>query len=399
MILIIPFGVVSGYISVTLAYQLTQAGIPVGQVTGLVALTLLPNIWKFFWAPVVDLTLTQKKWYLIAGLFSAFGIAAMGFFPATQTGLAALSAVGFLASLATTFLGMAVESLMAYNTPDELKGRAGGWFQAGNLGGNGIGGGLGLFLVARLPFPWMASCLVGGLCLLCCLALIKMPTPARELAAPGIYSSIAATLKDLWEVMRKRLGTLALILCFLPVGTGAAPMSAIAGEWRASANTVALITGFLGGIISALGCLAGGWLCDRMNRQLAYVWFGLFQAAACVAFALLPHRQPMYVLWASVYAFTAGLTYAAFTAFVLEAIGKGAAATKYNALASLSNVPIYYVTEIDGRAHDRWGVNGMFYTEAALGVAGAIFFIALAKMLLRRNKKYSGAENKTAAAP
>ena len=384
MVLIIPFGVVSGYIGVTLAYQLTRAGVTVGQVAAMVALTVLPNTWKFFWAPVVDLTLNQKKWYVIAGLCSAVGIAAMGFFPATKLGLAALSAVGFVASLATTFLGMAVESLMTYSTPDELKGRAGGWFQAGNLGGYGIGGGLGLFLAERLPAPWMASCVVGGLCLLCGAALFNLPTPVRPPAAPGLLPSISNLFKDLWEVIRQRLGMLALILCFLPVGAGAAPLSAIAGEWRASANTVALVTGVLGGIVSAAGCLVGGWICDRMNRQAAYVWFGVFQAAGAVAMALLPRNEVMYILWASVYAFTSGLTYAAFTAFVLEAIGKGAAATKYNALASLSNMPIYYMTRIDGWAHDRWNSTGIFFTEAALGVAGAVFFITLTKILLRR---------------
>jgi MFS family permease len=386
MVLIIPFGVVSGYIGVTLAYQLTHAGVSVGQVAALVALTVLPNTWKFFWAPVVDLTFSQKKWYVIAGLFSALGIAAMGFFPATKPGLAALSAVGFVASLATTFLGMAVESLMTYSTPDELKGRAGGWFQAGNLGGYGIGGGLGLFLAERFSAPWMASCLIGGLCLLCCAALFNLQTPVRPPTAPGLFPSLASLFKDLWEVMRKRLGMLALILCFLPVGSGAAPLSAIASEWQASANTVALVTGFLGGIVSAAGCLVGGWVCDRMNRQAAYVWFGVSQAVGGVAMALLPRTEAMYVLWASVYAFTSGLTYAAFTAFVLEAIGKGAAATKYNALASLSNLPIYYMTNIDGWTHDHWNSTRMFFIESALGVVGAVFFIVLSKLSLRRDK-------------
>src|ERR1035441_1311070 len=202
--LIIPFGVVSGYIGVTLAYQLTRAGVTVGQVAAMVALTVLPNTWKFFWAPVVDLTLNQKKWYVIAGLCSAVGIAAMGFFPATKLGLAALSAVGFVASLATTFLGMAVESLMTYSTPDELKGRAGGWFQAGNLGGYGIGGGLGLFLAERLPAPWMASCVVGGLCLLCGVALFNLPPPIRLPAAPGLLPSIRSEERRVGKEGRSR---------------------------------------------------------------------------------------------------------------------------------------------------------------------------------------------------
>ena len=384
MVLIVPFGVVSGYAGVTLAYQLKQAGASVGQIAALVALSVLPHTWKFLWAPVIDVTLSQKKWYLLSGVPCALGIAAMGFFPATKPGLAALSVVVFLTSLTSTFVGMAIESLMAHSTPEELKGRAGGWFQAGSLGGSGIGGGLGLFLVERLPSPWMASCIVGGLCLLCCVALAGVPTPARLSAERGLFPSFVATGRDVWQLVRKAPGVLALVLCFLPIGSGAAPLPAVAGEWQASADTVALITGVLGGIISAAGCILGGWLCDRMDRKAAYVWFGILQAAAGVAMALLPRTPAMFVLWASVYALTTGFTFAAFSAFVLEAIGKGAAATKYNALASLSNVPIYYMTNIDGWAHDHWGSRGMFFTESGLGLAGAVLFLALASLLLRR---------------
>ncbi|MFI5381286.1 MAG: MFS transporter, partial [Tepidisphaerales bacterium] len=246
MVLIIPFGVVSGYVAVTLAYQLQRTGVSVGQIAALVALGVLPHTWKFFWAPVIDVTLNQKKWYLLSGVPCAIGVAALGCIAPTKPGLAALSAVVFITSLGTTFLGMSVESLMAYSTPEDQKGRAGGWFQAGNLGGSGIGGGIGLFLVERLPAPWMASAIVGVLCLLCCVALAGVPTPARPPGEPGLVPGLVATLKDLWQLVRKSQGALVLILCFLPIGAGAAPLSAIAGEWRASANTVALITGVLG---------------------------------------------------------------------------------------------------------------------------------------------------------
>lgn len=394
MALIIPFGVSSGYVGVTLAYQLKQAGASVEQIAALVALGVLPHTWKFFWAPVVDTTLTQKKWYLLSGSLCVAGIAAMGFFPATKAGLAVLSTVTFLSSLATTFLGMAVESLMAYSTPDEIKGRVAGWYQAGNLGGYGIGGGLGLVLAQRLDAPPVASCIVGGLCLLCFLALMAVPSPVHPPAQCNVFHRLGDTLKDVWQVMKRGPGILALILCFLPIGSGAAPFPAIAGEWSASADTVALITGVLGGIISLGGCIFGGWLCDRMDRKNAYVWFGILQAATGIAMALLPRNQGMFIVWVSVYTFTTGLTYAAFSAFVLEAIGKGAAATKYNALASLSNLPIYYMTTLDGWAHDRWDSTKMFFTESGCAVAGAILFAILAKILIR--KKAARVGNETA---
>jgi PAT family beta-lactamase induction signal transducer AmpG len=385
LVLEIPFGVVSGYVMVTLAYQLKQEGASVGQIAALAGLAILPNTWKFFWAPIVDLTLNQKKWYLLTGFLSAIGIAAMGFLPATRHGLTALSAVVFTTSMATTFLGMSVESLLAYSTPAELKGRASGWFNAGNLGGNGLGGGLGLLLIQHLPEPWMASCIVGGLCLLCSAALVAVPTPARMLNATGIFSSLAATAKDLWQILRKRAGAVALIVAMLPIGTAAINFAPIAGEWRASANTVALVTGVLSGIICAAGCLMGGWVCDRMDRKTAYVWFGVFQAAAGIAMALLPRTQSMYILWTSAYGFTSGLTYAAFSAFVLETIGKGAAATKYNAFASLSNVPIYYMTNLDGWAHDRWNSKGMFFFESGIAMASAVVFVILVGIFGREN--------------
>jgi MFS transporter, PAT family, beta-lactamase induction signal transducer AmpG len=383
MVLIIPFGVMSGYTSVPIAYQLKQAGVSVIQVAAIVALGLLPHTWKFLWAPVTDATLDQKSWYLIGGVTTAIGIAIMGALPTTPAGLGLLSVVTFLASTATSFLGMAVESLMAHCTPENEKGRAGGWFQAGNLGGAGIGGGLGLWLAQHLPHTWMASTIVAALCFSCCLALLAIPTPARSHPGRGFTRSLADAVRDLWSVARERAGVLALILCFLPVGSGAAGglWSAISDEWRTSANAVALVTGALAGLISAAGCIVGGWICDRMDRKTAYVAYGLLQAVCAVAMACSPHTQSMFVVWTSTYAFITGLTYAGFSAFVLEAIGKGAAATKYNVYASLSNMPIYYMTNVDGWAHDHRGSNGMLFTEAGFCVIGAAVFLAVASLL------------------
>ena len=50
--------------------------------------------------------------------------------------------------------------------------------------------------------------------------------------------------------------------------------------------------------------------------------------------------QVMFVVFTSLYAFVLGLCYAAFGAVTLETIGTGAAATKYNIIAGISNIPI-----------------------------------------------------------
>jgi predicted MFS family arabinose efflux permease len=160
----------------------------------------------------------------------------------------------------------------------------------------------------------------------------------------------------------------------------------VADDWRATANTVAIVTGVLGGIISAAGCLIGGWICDRMDRKAAYAVFGVLQAGCAVAMAAAPRTESMYVVFTTLYALITGLTYAGFTAFVLEAMGMGAAATKYNVFASLSNTPIYYMTRIDGWAHTRWGPGGMLHAEAAFGMAGLVFFLGIMAIDRRRRR-------------
>jgi len=92
----------------------------------------------------------------------------------------------------------------------------------------------------------------------------------------------------------------------------------------------------------------------------------------------------MYIGFTMTYALVTGLTYAGFSAVVLEAIGLGAAATKYNVFASLSNMPIAYMTVIEGWAQTRWNVSGRLFAEAFFATAGLAVFIAAAVTLTRR---------------
>jgi hypothetical protein len=96
--------------------------------------------------------------------------------------------------------------------------------------------------------------------------------------------------------------------------------------------------------------------------------------------AMSPRTEGMYVIFVTLYWFITGLTYAAFSAVVLEAIGLGAAATKYNLFASLSNTPIAYMTLVDGWAHTQGGAGAMLQAEAAICLAGILVFMAAAAM-------------------
>jgi len=386
-ILIVPFGAVSGYVTVAMAFLATKKGLSVEQGAALAAVSLLPQTWKFFWAPVVDITLTRKWWYVISAVLCAAGIVAMSAVPLEEKRLALIEGVIFVASLATTFLGMSLEALVAHATPPEQRGRVGGWFQAGNLGGTGLGGGAGLWMAMNLPAPWMSGAVLGALFLAGCAMLRFVPEPRAERPAPGqagagLARAMGDVAVDLWRTIRSRGGILCGALCILPIGTGAATNvlseSKVAAVWGVGADTVATVNGVMNGLVSAFGCLVGGEICARFSSRRVYVVVGLLMGTVAAGMALSPFAPWSYVTFVLAYAFVTGLAYAAFTGFVLEAIGKGAAATKYNAFASLANTPIAYMTLVLAKAFSHWEAKGMLLTEAGAGVIGVLVFLGLA---------------------
>lgn len=347
------------------------------------ASSLLPHVFKFLWAPLVDTTLSLKKWYVFSGIITAAGILATGLLPIKESSLPLLTLIVVLANVAVSFQGIATNGLAAHDTPNEMKGRVGGYSQAGNLGGAGLGGGAGLALTQHLSNPWMPAAILAASCLLCISGLLFVTEPPSTVKAEKTLQTLKNLFKDIWLTAKARLGFLALFLCFLPLSTGAASnlWSAVSADWKAGPDTVAFVTGLMGGIITAAGCLVGGWFCDRMDRQKAYLIFGVMQAICAVAMAYSPHTEWMYIFWTSLYALTLGFAYAAFSAFVFEAIGKGAAATKFTVYACLSNIPIYYMTIIDGWAHTHYGPTGMLNTEAVMGVLSIVLFFPLIKLI------------------
>jgi MFS family permease len=378
-LLMLPYGITQGYVTVTLAYLFSKEGISVDKIAALVAAVLLPQILKFIWAPLVDSFLSFKKWYLIANVLSAIGTLSTGILPIKESSLPLLTFIVIFSNFVVSFLGMSTQGLMAYDVPEESKGRAGGFWMAGNLGGSGIGGGAGLWLAQRMPEEWMVAALLALAGIFCCIGLLFLNEPKSTIRDHRMSKTYQNLFKDVWNTLKTKMGILAMLLAFLTLGTGAAQnlWSAVAPDWSASADTVALVTGVVGGLLSAVGCLIGGWICDRMSRQSAYLLFGLIGAFCAVGMAYSPKTELMYIIWTSVYAVVLGFSGAAFCAFILEAIGKGAAATKFNIYVSLSNTPTYLMIYIEGWAYTRWGSTGMLNIEALFAVLAIILFLVV----------------------
>jgi MFS family permease len=387
MILYLPFGAVYGFGGVALTNIASQRGISISETTLIVASAMLISWLKWLWAPVVDITLTPRRWYVLSTVFSGAGVFAMSAVPLDEPHLPLLIVVIAAASFMGSIVAMAVEAIMAGTTPPHHVGSVSAWSQAGNLGGTGLGGGLGLFLLVHLPAEWMSGAIMAVLLLACCAALPFTPEVHSRHRGKRPWQAVRDVVGDLWTMMKTKGGLLAGILCALPVGTGAAQsvltQDAVAKYWGAGSDLVALTQGVLSGIVTAFGCFIGGFICKRFHPRPTYAGIGLALAAIATGMGLAPHGPTAYLGWSMIYALGVGTVYAAFTAVVLDAMGPGSGATKYNIYASLSNFPIWWVGLLLGYVADKGGAPLMLFTEAALGVVGVGIFAFAAKRIKR----------------
>ena len=221
-VLYLPFGGLGGFVGVALTFLATTRGLSISDGALLNGAQLLSQWLKWIWAPLIDVTLSPRRWYVISTSLSALGVLAMAAVPLGPSTLGLLLAIIALASLVNSLVGMSVEAIMAGATRPDQIGRISGWFQAGNLGGAGLGGGLGLWLVENLPRPWMSGAIIGALFTLCCFALRFTPIVAVRPKRFGARAAIAEVARDLRAMLRTKGGVLSAALCVLPIATGAA---------------------------------------------------------------------------------------------------------------------------------------------------------------------------------
>lgn len=384
LFLVLPYGISSGFCTITLPFVLVHHGYSVAAAASVVALGLSANLWRFAGAPIVDLTLSLRRWYSL-GLAACFvTLLGLGLMPLRLDNAVLLTFVVFLSQIGANLSIIPVGGFIAHTVSEEEKGRAAGWYQAGNLGGMGLGGGAGVWVASHYSF-FAASVVLAGALLLAGFALRVVPdvSPSRGETIPHRLRGMGRELLDL---LRTPLGLITICLVASPIGSGAMNnlWSAVAPDWHTGANTVALVTGLLNGVISALGCAAGGWIADRFGRWWAYFGSGVLIALVAIAMALTARTQAAFSTWVLCYAFACGIAYAAFSAVCLFAVGRGAASTKYAVLSSFGNLPVIYVTALDGWAHDRYSSAGMLYFEAAIGLVAVLLGgMAVARWLVQ----------------
>ena len=374
-------GISTGFVSVALPYLLVHNGFSVAQAASMIAIGLSANLWRFVWGPIVDISLSLKKWFWIGLLLCTSSLLLLTTLSYDVKNISFLTIIIFISQVAATFMLLPINGIMAKLIEDNKKGKASGLYQAGSLVGTGFGGGVGLWLSNHY------SITIAGIILCVCsvlfsLVIIFIKDVAYE-KGKNILNEITTISKDVWQTIKVPVSIFAILLIMMPIGTGAAAnlWSAIAIEWNTNADIVALVTGVLSGFTSAIGCVVGGFIIDKYGKWTAYLGSGSLCAFVTFLMAIMPKEPYVYIAGVLVYTFGIGLINAAFTAVILYVVGKKNVATKFSLLASLGNLPVIYMTAFDGWTHDKFNSKNMLIIESLLGVFFVlIFFISLKRM-------------------
>jgi MFS transporter, PAT family, beta-lactamase induction signal transducer AmpG len=391
-ILVLPFGAAVGFLQVAAPWWFAHAGLSLEEIAAISATAFLPHAYKIFWCPLIDLGPHRKAWYLAASLVTALLLAAAAMIPEPGQHVKLLALLLTLGQAAAATSSGALDALMAICTRDEDKGRAGGWYMAGNVGGTGILGAGAIWLGEHFS-PTVAGVCTGLFVIASALPALTLFEPKDKLQegsfAKALWKRVTNIGRDLWVTVRSREGITGLVILASPVGCGAMTnlFSAIAPDYQAPAQTVELVSGLGGGITGALGSILGGYLADRINRRVAYAIAGGITGLCAVAMALGPLNPSTYAWGSLTYSFANGIAFACFAGMVLEMVSHGAAVTtKYALFTAVSNQAISYTTYLDGRAGGLWGVRGSLFFDGAQTYLGIGVLIAMV-LISRRPKE------------
>jgi PAT family beta-lactamase induction signal transducer AmpG len=385
-LLIAPDAVVSlGLASGALAFLLRNEGVTPDRAASIAALIMVPHTIYFLWGPITDFWMRRRTWIMVAAIAAAVALLAAF----CQRSLAAPWAVAllFLGACFGVIVAAACGGMMGAFTSEINKRRASSAYQIGSL----TIGAVAIFLLVSFAdrFPLRAlGCIVAAMVVLPALFAFAVPpqTMVRERGARETVRRIGREFKSTF--LRGEAIPYALLIVS-PCGSGAMMglLPQLARDYSVSGAQVAWINGLGGALLTSAGAFSALLIPVRVRATIAYLLAGLANAAALVLLSFGPQRPAIYFASTVLFLFTVGAGYALFTAVSLEFLGGSgkSGSARYSIINSLGNVPVAYMSWLDGRGYALWGPRGMPGIDA--GVSTVVILILLGHFAFSRRRR------------
>lgn len=366
----LTFGMMVGFVIVTLPQILVAQGVPGGRIAIAVAIIISPIFWNFVLAPFLDVRFRRRTYALV---FGALAVAAAAFTvirPAPLAEVEAVMVAGFLGlCMYQSAIGGWVGSLINKAQGSHL----GASSTVYNIGGNGIGVLISGYATERLPQALAAAVIsIAFLAPLLVFFMIPAPPPGKVLANENFSRFVG----EIVSLLKRREVLIALALFMLPSASFALTnaLGGWSGNFHASASLVSLIGGgglVLGGVV---GCSTVPLMARKLPLRPLYLSIGFVGAALTLTLLLLPRVPATYGLAFVVENTMQSAAFAAGLAIIFEIIGPGnpLAATTFALLSAAMSLPTDYMEIVDARGYDWHGITGAFLADSLVSGSACV---------------------------
>jgi hypothetical protein len=271
--------------------------------------------------------------------------------------LLAFTLVLTLGCTAAVIFGNAHQGWLPDVMEDKHYSAVGGTSNIANLGAAGLFATLAIVLVRKLP-----ALPAAGLLALTVMAptvmLFFIPLPTKPLR--GAMETFRGFFGDLYRVC-KRPGCIFGIVCFVSPTACFALTNLFSGmgeDFHTAETMVTALNGTAVAVVCSVGCLVGIWFCNRYLRRDVYIVTGFGGAAAALGMIWAPHTLVWYA-------------------------GNPLSSTQIALLAASANLPISYMTAVDGHFHTTHGLRGMLAVDALSSVVvGTVLLVIFHRLKL-----------------
>lgn len=410
-------GVPLGFTATALATQMRRQGVGPAEIGAFVGMLYLPWSWKWLIGPFVDVfysdRLGRRRMWIVA---MQVLMVVMLFISMPVNFTTQIKLFTFLIVLLNVFSAtqdVAIDALACGVLKEEERGLANGLMFGGAYVGQAIGGSGVLFLSKYVGFNstffFVIACIL-AVTLFVSLGL-REPKSERTSGAPGSWVRAAATeIRDYCvQAVKAFFGTRAaragLVFALLPAGAyslSLALQSNVAVELGLSDDEVALLA-LISTMISAVGCVVGGFLSDRLGRRrmLAIYLVGTVLVTVYFSIAMNRHGWVMPIdpnmpnrpvppgalvtsFWVAciIYSVFQGLMYGTRTALFMDICTPAVAATQFTAYMALLNLVIWYSANWQGRAIEALG----YPATLALDAGAGLFCLAFLPLMKKQKR-------------
>jgi PAT family beta-lactamase induction signal transducer AmpG len=306
---------------------------------------------------------------------------------------------------------VAIDSLAVNALHPDERGQGNGFMFGGAYLGQGLGGGGAMFVTDRFGFDvsfiYVALLLLGVL--LFTLLFVKDPTVTSVVSekTAEVWRKFRAALSGFFGELKigffqsgpgPLVGVAFALMPFGAMGLSSGVSTTLQVDIGMSDNQIASLN-VASTIVSAFGCIVGGWLADKLGRRRMLAAYYSLTIVPTVFMAITLGTEaglggitvPTYFAASLAFYLFMGMHYGTAAAVFMGLTNPAIAATQFTGFMALRNLTISYTNTWQGAAVDRWDYSTMFYIDAMLAIIPILVIPFLWERRTRQAPPSSGA--------